>query len=347
MEMREFKIGRQFLLALFLIGIVMLISSIWFVFEFESVGVDIFNILHFGFALLPISISVYLYLYVRLFVSENGIRLEANFLNWMNYELTWEEIESVLIFTNPLNKQAQFFLYSSKLKMLKGLNPVLFEPVEGGQFSKPLTLKERILGSKKTTVLEGLIRQYAQNIKPVKQSELRSMLKDTSDDLGKEAAFFATLSLLAFGLGIAFLFLGDSKHLLSQNAYFWIGLVTILTSLIAIKVLPKDKKLAVFFITPLFAGCCAWLFVQSIHLINLKNTEAKDIEYRLVESQNVYQVWQASGYPEIEIHSDPGNLAYEDEGRVQIIKLHIGPIGFYDIPREEVNALLKSKQSFY
>ena len=347
MRMREFKIGSQFLLALFLIGIVMLISSIWFVFEFESAGVDIFNVLHFGFALLPISISVYLYLYVRLFVSENSIRLEANFLNWMNYELTWEEIESVMVFINPLNKQAQFFLYSSKLKMLKGLNPILFEPVEGGQFSKPLTWKERILGSKKTTELEDLIRVHAPNIKSVKQSELRSLMKGTSDDLGKEAAVFAALSLLAFGLGVAFLFLGNSKHLLSQNACFWIGLVAILTSLIAIKLLPKDKKLAIFFITPLFAGCCTWFFVQSIHLFTLNNTEAISIEYRLVESQNVYQIWQALGYPDIEIHSDPGNLAYEDEGSIQLIKLHIGPIGFYDIPREEVNALLKSKQSFY
>ena len=195
--------------------------------------------MHFGLALLPISISVYLYRCVRLFVSENGIRLEANFLNWMNYELTWEEIESVMVFTNPLNKQIQFFLYSSKLKIFKGLNPIFFEPVEGDQYSESLTWKERILGSKKTTALEELIRLHAQKIKPATQSELRSMMRDTSDDLGKEAAAFAALSVLAFGLGIVFLLLGNSKHLLQQSAYLWIGLVAILASLIAIKLLPN------------------------------------------------------------------------------------------------------------
>ena len=345
--MREFKISRQFLLVFISIGIAMLFFAVSFVLRFESVEVDMFNVLHFGTAFLTILIPVYLYQYLRLFISEKGVRLDAHFLNWMNYELTWQDIESVLVFNNPLNKQAQFFLHSPKLKLLKGISPLLFEPVEGGRYSKPLTFKERIFGSKQITVLEELIRKNAPKVKTVKQSEIRLLMKKNSDDLGKEAGVFAALSLMAFGFGVIFLFLSNSKHLLSQGAYLWIGLVAVLTSFIAIKLLPKDKRLAICFITPLFAGCCTWLFVQSMHLFTLHTTEAEGIEYHLVESRKIYQLWQASGYPEVEIYSDPGNLVYENKGAKKLIKLHIGPLGFYDISRQEVNALLKKKQSMY
>lgn len=343
--MQEFKMSRQFTLSFILIGFTFFFVSLLFFTQFESAKIDIFHFLFFGMSAITVAIGVYGNYFIRLFISETGISLEDRYFGWFSYELSWQEIDTVMTVANPLNKQIQFFFHSPQRKLLKSLNPVLFEPVDGKQYSQPVKLKERIFGSKQVTTLEQAIRKYSGETKTVNHTEIRTLVKDTSADLGKEAGFLAASSAIMFTAGIVLLLWGNSKHLLSSSAHNWIGFVAVLTAIIAIKLLPSEKKLTTYVITPLFSACCTWLFVQSMHFYVLQTIEPQTIQYRLFETHNVYQIWQSSELPDIELHSDPDNLAYEEQGTIQPIQLHIGPMGFYDITRNEVNKLFKKSQN--
>lgn len=343
-EIQEFKVNRQFTLSIILIGFTIFIGSWIFNAKFESEKLDIFHFLFYIVSAMVLSIGVYSHYFIRLFISKAGIRLEGRYFGWLNYAFSWQEIKPVMTFANPLNKQTQFFFYSPQLKLLKGINPILFEPIGGKQYSESFSFKEKVFGSKQATALERVIRQYAGETKAMKHTEIRSLVKNSSADLGKEAGFLAGVSIMMFAIGTVLLILGNSKHLILSPANYWIATVIIFSAMIAIKLIPNEKKLATFLITPLFAACCAWLFVQCMHFYVLRTTEAQVIEYRLSESQNVHQVWQAEGLPDIEVYSDPGNLVYEKIGNLRPILIHIGPMGFYDVTREEVNKLLKKSQ---
>lgn len=342
--MQEFKISRHFTLCFIGIGLSMFVSALLFFNKFESAKIDIFHYLFLGLPLITIAIGIYGKWFIRLYISDIGIRLEDSYFGWLSYEFSWQEVEQVMTIANPMNKQVQFFFHVPQRNLLKSLNPLLFDPVDGKQYSKPLSFKERLFGSKQTTALERAIRQYSGETKAVKQTDVRALMKQSSMDLGKEAGFLAGASLVMFTVGIVLLIWGNSKHLLLSPSYYWIGIVAIFALFLAIKILPSDKKMTIYTITPLFAGCGAWLFVQCMHFYVLHTTEPEIKQYRLSETQNVYQLWQAPGLPDIEVHADPGNLIHEKEGTIQAFKLHIGPMGFYDVTRNEVNKLFKKNQ---
>lgn len=343
--MQEFKLSRQFIIVFIFIGFTIFFSGWSFNTKFESEKLDIFHFLFYGMSAIVFAITAYGHWFIRLFVSEVGVRLEDRYFDWLSYDFSWQEVDQVMTVANPMNQQTQFFIYSPKQKLLKGINPILFEPINGKQYSQPISFKEKLFGSKQTTALEKAIRQYGGETKAMKQPEIRALMVDSSADLGKEAGFLAGVSLMMFAVGIVLLMWGNSKHLLSSPANYWIAIVILFATIIAIKILPNEKKLVIYIITPLFAGCFAWLFVQSMHFYILRTTEPQVIHYRLSESQNVYQVWQADGFPDVEVHSDPGNLTYQEIGSWQPILMHIGPIGFYDITRGEVNKFFKVNQN--
>jgi len=342
--MQEFKISRHFTLCFIGIGLIMLVSAVLFFNKFESAKIDIFHYLFLGMPLITIAIGLYGKWFIRLYISDIGVRLEDRYFGWLSYEFSWQEVEQTMTIANPLNKQVQFFFHVPQRNLLKSLNPLLFDPVDDKQYLKPLSFKERFFGSKQTTALERAIRQYSGETKVVKHTEIRALMKQSSMDLGKEAGFLAGASLVMFAVGITLLIWGNSKHLLLSPAYYWIGVVAIFAAFLAIKLLPSDKKLTIYIITPLFAGCCAWLFVQCMHFYVLHTIEPEIKQYRLSETQNIYQLWRAPGLPDIEIHADPGNLLHEKEGTIQAFNLYVGPMGFYDITRDEVNKLFKKSQ---
>jgi len=343
--MQEFKVNRQFTFSFILIGLTLFIASWVFNVKFETAKLDIFHFIFYGFSALFLAIGAYSFYFIRLFVSEIGVRLEDSYLGWLSFEFSWQEVDPVMTFSNPLNKRTHFFFYSHQRKLLKSLNPMLFETVDGKQYSQAFGLKEKIFGSKEATVLEQAIRQHANEIRDVTQTEIRTLVKGSSADLGKEAALLAGASTIMFAIGVVLLILGNSKHLLMPTAHYTIGAVSVLAAIVAIKLLPSEKKLANYLIVPLFSACCTWLFVQCMHFYILQTTEAQAKNYRLSESLNVYQIWQSESLPDIAVNADPGNLAYEEIGSSRLISIHVGPLGFYDISREEVNKLLKKNQT--
>ncbi len=342
--MQEFKVSRQYIQVFLLFGVGMFGASLLFFFAFESAKIDIFHIVFFGLSVLIASIGAFGYWSLYLTISPEGIRMEDRWLGWLSYELSWSEVQPVMTIWNQLNKQTLFYFYAPESRMLKSLNPTLFEPVEGEQYLMPLTVKERIFGAKQPSAIERAVKQYAGETIAVDFAHIRSLAKNSSADLGKEAAVLAGASTILFAIGTVLLIWGGSKHLLAPNAYFWIGLASLSAAVIAIRVLPSDNKLAVALIAPLFAGCCAWFVVQSVHFYTLNYTEPQNFDYRLVESSPIFQVWQAQGMPDIDVYSDPDNLAYEEVGIIRTVQFHVGPLGFYDVSRAEVNQLFIKNQ---
>jgi len=342
---QEFKVNRFLTSMLALFSFALLVSTWIFNEKFEAAKFDVYHIVPNVMFVIFLAVAVYGHYFIRLFISKEGIRLEDRLFGWLSYEYSWQEVDAISTQTNALNKQRQFFLYSTETKVLKGLNPLLFTPVEGKQFIEPFTLKENLFGTKQATAIERAIQQHVNEIKTMKLAEVRRLMAGSSVDLGKEAGFFAAISGIMFTIGTVLLVLGDSKHMLLQPAYYWIGMVVLLAVVLSVKIIPSEKKLAAVFIAPLFSFCCAWVFVQSMHFYTLKATEPHVIDYYLYESQNIYQVWRSEGLPDIEIYSDPGNLKYEEVEISQSISIHVGPIGFYDVPRNVINNLFKNSQT--
>jgi len=344
--MQEFRINRVFSFLILMIAIFGLILIHRIYPESPKDETDYLIIVIYSMQALFAGAALYSYFSIRLLVSSQGVQLVDRWFDAISYKLDWWDIESVLNVSNPVNKQSIFFFYNSESKVLKQLNPHFFEPLEGSQYAQPFSWKERFFGSSQPTSLERAINKYAdKKVEEAEMSDIRGLIKNSSADLGKEAQFMAFSSIIMFIIGWLLLLWGSSKHMLGDDTIYKLSGIFVLLFLVAFNLLPKKNKFSNTIISSLFAACATWLIIQCLHFYTLKSTPLREVKYYLVESKSESQIWQANGFPDIKIYADPGNLALDEIGVQQTIQLHSGPMQFYDVPREQVNKLLKKSQN--